>query len=240
MKKLLVFVATLVFVRLTGGDNNPQPSVREATVMNEDEKLYALFMHNEARGRANPSASNMVRMIWDKALEQDAIEYSRKCIYEHDPDRSVGRKFNHVGENLYIGFPALGPKEFLKVSIDFWNNERFNYTFDTNECTLLCGHYTQMLWDDTFALGCGISLCNNIDAGDRVLDIGQLLVCRYGPAGNINNRRPYVRGTYCAVCPRDYWCEGNLCTRSAGRRLCVNYGFVMLLCMLVQLVCSLC
>jgi hypothetical protein len=44
-------------------------------------------------------------------------------------------------------------------------------------------HYTQMIWRDTTALGCGEAIC------DKTL----IVACNYDPPGNYIGRRPYWR-----------------------------------------------
>merc|ERR1711953_410801 len=84
-----------------------------------------------------------------------------------------------VGENLAKGVVDAG-------AVDMWYNE-ISYSpggqgaiqqFDMNT-----GHYTQLVWQSTTAVGCGTN--------------GDLLVCEYGPAGNMvgafgNEVRPLV------------------------------------------------
>ena len=43
------------------------------------------------------------------------------------------------------------------------------------------GHYTQMVWRDTTALGCGEAICNKT----------LIVACNYDPPGNYIGRRPY-------------------------------------------------
>jgi len=189
------------------------------TVLNDDEKQYAVDRHNQARSVANPTAMNMLKLSWDEELAQRALAYSRECIYAHsDTDHRQTSKFDFVGENLYISHPEVAPTKSLDAAVTYWDDEKYNYTFNTTDCIGECGHYTQVLWDDTYAVGCGITTCKDIYTGDgETWAVGQLVVCHYGPGGNINGRRPYVRGTSCRVCPRDYWCENRLCTNGLQR-----------------------
>ena len=45
-----------------------------------------------------------------------------------------------------------------------------------------CGHYTQIVWAATEDVGCGTSVCPSL---------GQVWVCNYQPAGNVEGQRPY-------------------------------------------------
>ncbi|VDM82346.1 unnamed protein product [Strongylus vulgaris] len=69
------------------------------------------------------------------------------------------------------------------------------------------GHYTQMAWETSYKLGCGVVNCASMT----------LVVCQYGPAGNYFNEPIYTIGDPCtsnAGCP-----SGNTCSVSEG--LCV-------------------
>lgn len=187
-------------------------NVINASVLREIEKRYSVILHNAARSDTNPSGSNLQKMSWDEELGKTAEEYSRKCIYAHSSGRKHS-KFDWVGENLYVGSPEVAPMKILNTAIKHWDDEKLNYTYETQECTAVCSHYTQVVWDDTYAVGCGMTTCKDIYVGDgETWEVGQLVVCHYGPGGNKNERQPYDMGIYCSVCPKGFWCENNLCT----------------------------
>jgi pathogenesis-related protein 1 len=48
-------------------------------------------------------------------------------------------------------------------------------------------HYTQIVWDKTTKIGCGYAPKNRLDFG--------IVVCQYGPGGNIPGQFPYPQGT---------------------------------------------
>ena len=62
-----------------------------------------------------------------------------------------------------------------------WVSERRFYNLTRNECSDVCGHYTQVVWRDTKQVGCAVA-----NSGDR-----QVWVCEYWPPGNYVGRRPY-------------------------------------------------
>ena len=47
----------------------------------------------------------------------------------------------------------------------------------------VCGHYTQVVWRDSTAIGCARVDCNN--GG------GVFITCNYNPPGNYVGRSPY-------------------------------------------------
>jgi len=65
--------------------------------------------------------------------------------------------------------------------VDLWYDESadYDYAAGTSKNGGVTGHFTQVVWQGTTELGCGISNCPSI---------GSFLVCNYGPAGNIRGR----------------------------------------------------
>ncbi len=91
-------------------------------------------------------------------------------------NRQKGRIY---GENI-----AAGPKALLTPAnvVNLWQGEQADYDLATGNCTRgkNCKHYTQMIWRDTLAVGCGVGQC-----GDTAV-----WVCNYNPAGNIEGELP--------------------------------------------------
>ena len=52
---------------------------------------------------------------------------------------------NRMGQNLAFN---TGSKD-LKKLVDLWVAEQADYQLDTNTCSAVCGHYTQVVWADT-------------------------------------------------------------------------------------------
>jgi uncharacterized protein YkwD len=97
------------------------------------------------------------------------------------------------GENIYFAGAAYnsdGTSFTQKVSaqdvVDAWGKEMNNYDYESNSCHGVCGHYTQVVWQSTAAVGCGMAVCN---------DKTQIWVCQYYPRGNMIGQRPYSRKT---------------------------------------------
>ena len=73
-------------------------------------------------------------------------------------------------------------------STNLWASERSAYDFGTainNTNFQAFGHYTQIVWNSTTDLGCGIATCSG----------GTVVVCEYGVAGNFLGRTPYDEST---------------------------------------------
>ncbi len=130
-----------------------------------------------------------------------AQQYSDTCVWAHGfPDENI-TPFNSVGQNLWV----IGPvTEAFRPDgagiIQSWFNEDRFYNYTTNECKTdkLCGHYTQVVWADSYAVGCGMTFCPTADQ----LDTENVVIvnCHYGPAGNLAETRPFVAGMPCTQC----------------------------------------
>ncbi|KAH9503441.1 hypothetical protein Btru_067947 [Bulinus truncatus] len=134
------------------------------------EKMAILNSHNLYRSREG--ASNMLRMSWNKDLEKLAQDYAEECIFQHSPGeyRTNVAGFIYIGENLFRStdtFPVTLP-------VILWWNETHAYNYYTDQCVddEVCGHYTQIVWENSYALGCGVKYCPKH---------GYNYVCHYGP-----------------------------------------------------------
>lgn len=140
-----------------------------------------LAAHNQVRRQVGLPA-----LTWDPALAATAKAWVMKCVDEEAPDGLVdhneGRSSAgaYVGENIYgASSGASGP-----AAVAAWAAEAANYNYSSNQCTGVCGHYTQLVWRETTKVGCAIHECAGLRYASTV-------VCDYSPGGNINDRRPY-------------------------------------------------
>ena len=71
-------------------------------------------------------------------------------------------------------------------AVGLWVNEKSNYDSNSNTCAAgnVCGHYTQVVWENSLRLGCGKVRCDN--------NRGTLIICNYDPPGNYVGQRPYL------------------------------------------------
>merc|ERR1711941_62543 len=95
------------------------------------------------------------------------------------------------GENIYWASPAPSPDD-LWHGVDSWYSE-IEYTDGgrtSDWCDSKCGHYTQVVWKSTTAIGCGTC--------------GGTMVCQYNPPGNYQGEysdnvfAPYYSWSDCA------------------------------------------
>ncbi len=136
----------------------------------------------EALSREMLEAHNAVRarvgvppLVWSPQLAAVAQNWANDLIATHRFAHSANGRY---GENLYaISDGAVSPAQV----VDAWAGEARGYNIRTNGCAGVCGHYTQIVWRTTRAVGCAV-------ASDPYR---QVWVCEYDPPGNIVGSRPY-------------------------------------------------
>jgi uncharacterized protein YkwD len=85
---------------------------------------------------------------------------------------------DRYGENLYAITGGMAtPGEVVAA----WAGEARDYDLRSNACSGVCGHYTQIVWRSTRAVGCAVA-----SGGAR-----QVWVCEYDPPGNVVGYRPF-------------------------------------------------
>jgi uncharacterized protein YkwD len=137
--------------------------------------------HNDVR-----AAHGVPPLIWDEELAATARQWAEQCIdseapaglVDHNEDRSEGYPV-YVGENIFGSTAATTGV----AAVDAWAAEEADYDYDSNTCSGVCGHYTQVVWAATTHVGCGIADCSG-------LTFGHTVVCNYAPGGN-DGSRPY-------------------------------------------------
>lgn len=121
-------------------------------------------------------------LVWSNALAEYAAKWAqelatRNCKMEHRP---IDGKWARIyGENLYW---SMGLVNVAPSVVDSWGEEIEFYNEKTGKCEGgVCGHYTQIVWKNTTALGCAVAKCGN----------QEIWVCNYNPPGNYVGERPY-------------------------------------------------
>jgi uncharacterized protein YkwD len=127
-----------------------------------DDRIFTSAILNSTnfyRDEHNASA-----VAWNATLASFAIAYLRQndhCAFRH----SGGPH----GENLAIGYANV------TASVEAWGEERDIYDYRRAEFGENTGHFTQLVWKNTTAVGCERRLC----------EMGWYLVCEYWPRGNV-------------------------------------------------------
>ncbi|XP_076184777.1 glioma pathogenesis-related protein 1-like [Aptenodytes patagonicus] len=195
----------------------PLPDIEDAKFIED-----CVRAHNMFRSKVNPPASNMFRMSWDAALAKTAKAWAKKCKFKHNSYLKIRGKvhptFTPVGENIWTGTATIFS---VDRALSGWFNEVNSYDFNTNRCTDMCGHYTQVVWAETYKVGCAVLFCNTVENFPGLFRAAHF-VCNYGPAGNYP-RKPYEAGRPCSGCSSET-CVDNLCENTEREKL-INYAY---------------
>ena len=174
---------------------------------------------NETRtlGGALPQAANMGVLTWDPEMARAAQHWALQCTIEHDQCRDMPRL--PVGQSLaFAGNTKQLPANITRLVLMWYEDEVASY--DTRGSTAFhysmeTSHFTQWIWATSYKLGCGYSGFKDGKMHSH------LLVCNYGPGGNIKERDLYVAGAPCSQCPNGTTCGGDsrypsLCSSDSG------------------------
>ena len=103
-----------------------------------------LAAHNQVR-----ADHGVAPLSWDPQLAAIASDWAAGCrdqdepigLIDHNPGRSDAFG-SYVGENVYgSSGPTGGP-----AAVGAWAEEESDYDHDSNTCSGICGHYTQIVW----------------------------------------------------------------------------------------------
>ena len=167
----------------------------------EEKKLY-IDIHNFYRRKAG--ASNMREVVsithtnicfvyfhnhipyikvllqkWDKSLAEMALVWAKGCSWKHGQPENVS-PYEKLGQNLYC---STEPELNIYDAITLWYDEIIDYNFEDDTCApaMMCGHYTQVMWDDTDVIGCAHFTCDRMTDINPPLQDAVYVVCNYGP-----------------------------------------------------------
>jgi uncharacterized protein YkwD len=141
----------------------PTPPARPAGSGLDAEAQQLLDSHNRYRAQhcAQP-------LTWSPRLAKAAQLWANTlkaqgCAFEHSG--------GPTGENLAAG--TTGALD-AKATVAMWYDEIKGYSFEQPGFSMQTGHFTQVVWRGTTAVGCGKSQCKGMD----------VWVCEYDPPGN--------------------------------------------------------
>jgi len=183
-------------------------------ILEHHNKLRRMVAKGEQKDQ--PAAANMRELVWDSELEAIAQRLADQCLYEHD---EVKNKLDgtSVGQNLFLESKSEKQDQAALTFIaakpaQFWYNEVTNPGFPSANIDPFTwgpyGHYTQVVWADTYALGCGSAYY--FDGSEY----HNLVVCNYATTGNLLGAVMYKQGEACTACPDGYTCSDSLCKKA--------------------------
>ncbi|KAI1321961.1 PR-1-like protein [Xylariaceae sp. FL0255] len=189
----LFFSALLLLATAHASPTSPQPTVAAGVALREAAATVvttitetptptstaqpADFTNDSTFQSAILSSTNGYReqhnasdVVWNSTLASFATAYLANNTGSDDcpPFAHSGGPY---GENLAIGYANA------TASVDAWGDEGKKYDYNDPGFSEKTGHFTQLVWKDTTAVGCGRRLCTG--------GHGWYLVCEYWPRGNI-------------------------------------------------------
>ncbi|KAK3183750.1 hypothetical protein Dsin_031036 [Dipteronia sinensis] len=138
----------------------------------QDSPADFLNAHNEAR-----SEVGVRNLTWNSTVASYAQNYANKKMDDCELLLSRGP----YSENLAWSSGYLSGVQ----AVSLWVSEKAYYDPNHNTCTddhQVCGHYTQLVSQDSQHLGCGKVRCKTG---------GSFICCNYDPPGIFVGRRPY-------------------------------------------------
>ncbi|EPB71946.1 SCP-like protein [Ancylostoma ceylanicum] len=194
--------------------------------MTREVRQKLLDMHNKyrmmvAKGQAKdkaggnaPMAARMLKMEYDCDIEENAMRHAVGCAWGH----SAQHERENLGENLYYSTnPRMNHVKAAEDACKLWFDELATRGVGQEDNILTdevwnkpgqIGHYTQMVWQDSYKLGCYVNSCPSMT----------YVVCQYGPQGNWIDDPIYETGSPCTT-DDDCMCSNCKCSRSEG--LCI-------------------
>ena len=148
------------------------------TIYNDTAFISAVLEHHNTYR----SALQLPALVWSPALASEALGWAKHLADidkgQHDQD-IIGKE----GENLWWG--TANAFSFGDM-VEAWGGEKKLFREGLfPDCKVnraaVVGHYTQIVWRNTQAVGCAL-------VGNGRNDY---LVCRYSPAGNIIGQKPF-------------------------------------------------
>ncbi|CAE5991025.1 unnamed protein product [Arabidopsis arenosa] len=139
-----------------------------------------LKVHNQIR-----AAVGVAPLKWNRTVAAYAQKFANRqakagvCDYS-----SMRHSDGPYGENIAAGWVQPEDQMSGPIAAKYWLTEKPNYDYATNKCKDVCGHYTQMVANQSFSLGCGSFRCHENEL--------IYIVCNYYPmpVGD-ENTRPY-------------------------------------------------
>jgi len=191
-----VNLSDVVHVRLRRGS--------QARPLTGKEIQELVDLHNDMRAREG--AANMELITWSNLLASQVAKWAAKCIWGHgittaEPD------YHEIGQNVWA---VEG--NTIKVTDGvhaFYNEKQECEGGDLAVDISNCANYTQLVWSTTRQIGCAVHRCEPLVGQGWN---GMYLVCNYGPAGNWEGEKPFIKGPACSTSSNGAgWCHDGLC-----------------------------
>lgn len=143
----------------------------------EDWQEAALDKHNEVR-----ALHCVPEMTWNDEAAAFAQEWAEGLCPTMSLNHSSGSGF---GENLYMSWGTGSTADLVESAIgavEGWYGEIEDYDYGNPGFASGTGHFTQVVWEGSTGVGCGIATCTVSQWNVVVVS------CNYSPPGNYTNQ----------------------------------------------------
>jgi pathogenesis-related protein 1 len=202
----LVTVSTVVILFVGCGsdsdsekENSEEALANDVTITVGSQELTTtqaevLKLHNEKRHHYYTDSDLSYSMDLESAAKAYAEVLATNGKFEHDPENGT----KGYGENLYAHSDNK-PLTTADAMPHWYDEEKPLYSYADGSCQeayydsgkrIKCGHYTQVIWQETREVGCATA---QYKTGD--MKGGYIYVCKYKKPGNSSmngeNEKPY-------------------------------------------------
>ncbi|XP_067319307.1 serotriflin-like [Anolis sagrei] len=173
--------------------------------ISESQQKEIIDNHNNIRRNVYPTARNMMKMEWNTTISEHAKRSVEKCRGAVSPKEEL------LVDDIMCNQIVLQSKQanFWTDIVYMWNDTGVNFKYGISAIDPKhdISVYTQLVWHNSFQIGCAYAFCPNNE-------FNYFFLCNYCPAGNILKEllRPYEAGPPCGDCPDS--CEDKLCISS--------------------------
>uniref|UniRef100_A0A7I5ECE5 SCP-like protein n=3 Tax=Haemonchus contortus TaxID=6289 RepID=A0A7I5ECE5_HAECO len=180
---------------------------------NEYRSLIAKGLAHNNLGGFAPKAAKMMKVSYNCEIEANAVEWAKDCTLGYNSLQQT----NQWGYNVHSLLPNINKTEAAAQSVEAWFNELQKYGAPQNNVFSMdvynqnvIQEYTQLAWQSTNQIGCGIFSCWN--------GASTFVACEYNPGGNFIGEVIYAMGDPCTT-DEDCQCAGCKCSKDEA--LCI-------------------
>jgi len=172
MRSNYFWMVVLLFLARDGYSQSSQALYKDSSFIR-----IVLEQHNTYR-----EDLHVPPLVWSAELASDALVWA-KNLAKMDKGQHDANIRGKEGENIWWGTAGgFSPADM----VNFWGSEKKGFVYGVfPDCktgrSVVVGHYTQMVWKNTQAVGCALVSNGKTD----------YLVCRYSAPGNIEGEKPY-------------------------------------------------
>jgi len=183
---------TAISILILSGCDGDTPKIENNTVTNipivtdttqidnstvTDTQKDVVTAHNEKRNIYFTDAPLTYSVDLEKEAQIYANTLANSGKFEHDIANNHAKNY---GENLYTSSENR-PLSIYDAMPHWFDDEEVHYHYDDGSCDaqFQCGHYTQVIWQDTEEVGCATAKYKRGNFKN-----GFVYVCKYYKAGN--------------------------------------------------------